>query len=99
MKWPLQKSVQAPKVKREPATFAEIIQPLTGITARLEKHADRMATEKGLLESQKDFIVTQIADAVRERNDSLATAGRLRDFTAGTSANAVTGDHEAVSDE
>ena len=67
--------------KKEPATFAEIIEPLTGIAKQLETHMANMSDrETGLLE-KKTEIEEQISDAIQERESSKVMAERLWDFT------------------
>ena len=90
MKWPWSKPAPVQRVvKREPASFAEIIAPLTGITAQLEKHVTKMNDRREGLEVQKTSIEEQIADAIQERTESEGMAARLRQFTTGTAADSA----------
>jgi hypothetical protein len=83
MSW-FKKKEEEPIVKPKPRSYAEIIKPLTGITAELDDYVARCDSKEAALEQEKAAIEAAISHTKDERSMSDGMAKRLREFTGAT---------------
>jgi hypothetical protein len=65
----------------KPQNFAEIIAPLTDITAQLDEYVAKCNVDEADLQAEKDEIEREIERTRNERSMSDGMAARLREFT------------------